>query len=136
SAQVIEHVADPRAFLTEIRELLARQGTLLVSTPNRQDILMDLLPVDFAAFFYRTQHRWYFSAATLRQCAEAAGFAVAEIRSIHRYGMANALVWLRDRKPSGRAQLSGIDRAADDMWKAYLNAAGRGDNLFAILKAA
>ena len=135
SSQVIEHVADPRTFLADIRDLLAPGGVLLVSTPNRQDIMMDLLPAEFPAFFYRTQHRWYFDAATLRRCAEAAGLSVDEVRSIHRYGMANAMLWLRDRKPSGRSPLPGIDRAADDLWKAHLNATGRGDNLFAIFKA-
>lgn len=134
-SQVIEHVPDPRELLASIRGLLAPGGVLLVSTPNRQDIMMDLLPADFPAFFYRTQHRWYFDASTLTRCANAAGLAAVEVRTIHRYGMANAMLWMRDRKPSGRGQLAGIDRNADDLWKTYLNASGRGDNLFAVLKA-
>ena len=134
-SQVIEHVSNPRELLAGIRGLLAPGGVLLVSTPNRRDIMMDLLPADFPPFFYRTQHRWYFDALTLSRCAEAAGLAVGEVRTIHRYGMANTMLWLRDRKPSGRGQLAGIDGTADGLWKTYLDASGRGDNLFAILKA-
>jgi 2-polyprenyl-3-methyl-5-hydroxy-6-metoxy-1,4-benzoquinol methylase len=134
--QVIEHVADPRDFLAKTRTLLAPDGVLVVSTPNRADILMDLLPDDFPAFFHRTQHRWYFDAASLSRCAQAAGFGVSETRHIHRYGMANALLWLRDRKPSGRAALGAIDRLADDLWRSYLESSGRADNLYMVLRVA
>lgn len=131
--QVIEHVADPRSFLAGIYNLLKPGGILVLSTPNRDDILMDLLPGDFPAFFYRTQHRWAFSAAALSYCAEAAGFCVQETRYVHRYGMANALLWLRDRKPSGRAHLPPLDREADSLWRTWLEASGRSDNLYLVL---
>jgi len=134
--QVIEHVLDPRAFLAEIRPLLASNGLLIVSTPNRADILLDLLPGDFAAFFYRTQHRWYFDSASLSRAAELAGFRVEEVRHVHRYGMANALLWLRDRRPAGRAAFESIDRSADDLWRSWLESKGRSDNLYVKLRVA
>ena len=131
--QVIEHVADPKAFLAEILKLLKPGGTCVLSTPNRNDILMDLLPDDFPSFFYRTQHRWAFDAPTLANCAGAAGFNVREVRHVHRYGMANALLWLRERKPGGREQLAAIDREADALWRAWLESSGRADNLYMLL---
>jgi SAM-dependent methyltransferase len=134
SIQVIEHVGNPRVFLAGIRALLKPDGILILSTPNRADILMDLLPQIFPGFFYRTQHRWAFDAPSLARCALAAGFQVAEIRHVHRYGMANALLWLRDRKPSGRATLPPLNRAADDLWRSWLEASGRADNLYMILQ--
>ncbi len=133
SIQVIEHVRDPVAFLTEIRALLKPEGCLVLSTPNRADILMDLLPVEFPSFFYRTQHRWAFDASALARCAQAAGLRVAGMRHIHRYGIANTLLWLRDRKPSGRAALLPLDRTADDLWRTWLERSGRADNLYAVL---
>jgi ubiquinone/menaquinone biosynthesis C-methylase UbiE len=36
SAQVIEHVANPQAFLAEIRRVLSPNGLCLIATPNRQ----------------------------------------------------------------------------------------------------
>ncbi len=134
SIQVIEHVADPRGFLAEIRPLLSPDGVLIVSTPNRADILMELLPGDFPGFFYRTQHRWCFDAASLARCAGAAGFAVTQTRHVHRYGMANALLWLRDRRPKGRNALPPIDRAMDGLWTSWLEATGRADCLYQILR--
>jgi SAM-dependent methyltransferase len=136
SVQVIEHVADPRAFLAEARTLLKQNGLLILSTPNRADILMELLPHDFPGFFYRTQHRWAFDADSMSGCAESAGFRVAEVRHIHRFGIANALRWLRDRKPTGRASLAPFDRAADDLWRTWLESTGRADNLYVVLSPA
>lgn len=133
SFQVIEHVSNPREFLTHIHALLKPGGRLVISTPNRADILMDILPELFSAFFYRVVHRWYFNAASLARCAAEAGFAVEETRHLHRYGMANAMLWLRDKSPKGNAQLGGIDKLADDLWKSYLEASGRSDTLFMTL---
>ena len=50
SIQVIEHVNNPRVFLEEIRELIRPGGKLLISTPNRNDILMTLLKEKFFPF--------------------------------------------------------------------------------------
>ncbi len=129
SSQVIEHVADPRGFLAEIGDLLAPQGQLLITTPNRDEILMDLLPDDYPAFFYRTVHRWYFDAGALAACGRAAGLEPAETRFVHRYPMANTLHWLRDRRPRGRKPMPPLDEAADGYWKSYLEAGGRADQL-------
>lgn len=132
--QVIEHVERPRDFLASIRSLLAPGGLLVLSTPNRRDILFDLLPDDFPPFFYRTQHRWAFDAASLGACARAAGFAVDSVRHVHRYGIANAMLWLRDRRPKGRTALPPLDAAMDAHWKAWLESTGRSDNLYLLLR--
>ena len=134
SLQVIEHVRNPRAFLADIRRLMKPGGRLVISTPNHADILLDLLPDGYPAFFYRVVHRWYFDAASLARCAGLAGFEVEETRYLHRYGMANLLHWLRDRRPRGDAPLAGIDTLADGFWKSYLEASGRSDTLFMTLK--
>lgn len=136
SIQVIEHVDDPRSFLADIRSLLVPEGLAIVSTPNRADILLELLPEDFAAHFYRTHHRWYFDAEALATAAALAGLRVEMVRHVHRYGMANALLWLRDRNPQGRADLSVINRDADALWRGWLEATGRSDNLYVILRRA
>jgi SAM-dependent methyltransferase len=128
--QVIEHVERPRDFLASILPLLARDGVLVLSTPNRRDILFDLLPDEFPAFFYRTQHRWAFDADSLTACAQGAGFQVRRTSHVHRYGLANAMLWLRDRRPKGRAGLAPLDAGIDAHWKAWLEASGRSDNLY------
>jgi len=132
SSQVIEHVKDPVYFLKEIFGLLKPGGRALVSTPNRNDILNNLLP-EFREFFYRTQHRWYFDKPSLEYCAKKSGFEIVDIKHIHRYGMANALHWLRDNKPKGNLRLKEINEHADVLWSAYLQNTGQTDNIFCLL---
>lgn len=134
STQVIEHVSDPVSFLEDISQLLGPNGLAVISTPNRRDILMELLPDDFPQFFYRTQHRWSFDAGSLSKCAASAGLFVAEIRHVHRYGIANTMHWLKESKPRGRDPLGPLDGAIDKHWQAWLENNGRSDNLYIILR--
>lgn len=131
SFSVIEHVANPRVFLEDIRCLVKPGGSLLVSTPNRRDVLMELLPDAYPGFFYRTVHRWYFDVDSFARCAELAGWRVSESRCLHRFGLSNAMLWLRDRRPSGRASAPSLaDSALDDVWRGHLERSGRGDYLY------
>ena len=134
SIQVIEHVLNPRLFLEDIRLLLKPGADLLISTPNRDDILMSLMPDDFPSFFYRTQHRWYFDANSLEFCAKSAGFEIVEMKYIHRYAMSNTLHWLRDKLPTGVKKIQGINALADNFWKAYLENTHQSDNLYIHLR--
>ena len=130
SIQVIEHVKNPREFLEEIRKMMKPGGKLIISTPNRDDILMNLLKDKFYPFFYRSQHRWYFDEFSLKKCAEISGFKVTNCKYIHRYGMANMLYWLRDKTPQGLKQIDGIDATADSLWQTYLESTKQSDNLY------
>lgn len=135
SFSVIEHVGDPRAFLASIRDLLKPGGRLMISTPNRRDVLTALLPDVYPSFFYRAVHRWYFDAESLAQCARHAGLKVASMRCVHRFGLSNALIWLRDKRPGGRQALPHIGTALlDSMWARSLEAEGVGDYLYAVLE--
>jgi 2-polyprenyl-3-methyl-5-hydroxy-6-metoxy-1,4-benzoquinol methylase len=130
--QVIEHVDDPCQFLAGIAELLAPNGVAVVSTPNRRDILMELIPNTFPAFFYRSQHRWYFDAKSLEFVSNRAGLAVNEIRHVHRYGLANTMHWLKEKCPYGRTPMIPLDNAIDRHWQAWLESTVRSDNLYLI----
>lgn len=131
SFQVIEHVQNPREFLGDIAGLLKPGGRLLIATPNREDILMKLLPDEFRPFFYRIAHRWYFDRASLRHCVEAvAALRVERERFLHTYGISNAFSWMKERRPTGNYRLPGIDGTADALWNTYLEVSGQADTLF------
>lgn len=133
SIQVIEHTANPRAFLEQIRPLLSADGRLVISMPNRKDILFDMLPEDFPSFFYRVVHRWYFDVESLSACARLAGFTVEQVRPVHRYSMGNALRWLRDRKPTGNAPMESVLPIVDSFWAGYLEQTGKSDCIYLAL---
>ena len=129
--QVIEHVQNPVEFLKEIKGLLKpKTGKLLISTPNKNDILMNLLKEKFYRFFYRTQHRWYFNEFSLVRCAQIAGFKVNRVIHIHRYGLSNTLFWLRDGKPKGNLVMEGIDNIQDNIWRSSLENNKKSDNIY------
>lgn len=132
---VIEHVHDPKVFLEDISQILKPCGKLIISTPNREDILMRLLPDTYPNFFYRTVHRWYFDSESIRFCSQAAGFDVADVKCVHRFGIANLLVWLRDRHPVGRKTIDDFNsQSFDNFYKSYLEEKGTGDYLYLILE--
>ena len=133
--QVIEHVLNPRAFLTEIAALLKPEGLLIIATPNRDDILMKLMPEEFPPFFFRAAHRWYFDRLSLRYCVEAVGgLKVESERYLHTYGMSNALSWMKERRPPGNTRLPGINKVADQLWNGYLESSGQSDTLFVLAR--
>ncbi|MBU1012550.1 MAG: class I SAM-dependent methyltransferase [Bacteroidetes bacterium] len=129
--QVIEHVQNPRTFLAEIFTLLKPGGTLLIATPNRNDIMMKLLPEEFPAFFYRIVHRWYFDCKSLKRCAIESGYTIESERYLHTMNMSNMLSWLIQRRPTGNTnRLPGIENEADTLWNIYLQSSGQADTLF------
>jgi SAM-dependent methyltransferase len=127
-------VDDPVTLLREIRSLLRPGGRLLISTPNLRDWLLELLPKDYAAFFYRTVHTWYFDQSSLETLSRAAGFAGCRVRSVHRFDLSNALVWLRDRRPSGLGAVS-VSPVLNAAFAGWLESEGRADYLYATLGA-
>ncbi len=137
SFQVIEHVRNPKKLLREALLLLRPNGKLIIATPNRNDILLKLLPNDFPSFYYRTQHRWYFDKGSIINCfgqiATLANSQLDEVEFFHTFGMSNCLTWLNEKRPIGDLRIEGISPVADKMWSAYLQSTGQTDTL--ILKA-
>ena len=129
--QVIEHVEDPVNFLHEIFQLLKPGGRLLIATPNSNDIMLKMMPIEFKSFFYRIVHRWYFDTSSLSLCAKKAGFIIEEESQLHTMNMSNMLSWVSTKKPTGNnSTFDGINRHADSLWSSYLEASGQADTLF------
>jgi 2-polyprenyl-3-methyl-5-hydroxy-6-metoxy-1,4-benzoquinol methylase len=132
--QVIEHVENPLVFLKDIFRLLKKGGILILSTPNLNDILSQVCPDAFPSFFYRTQHRWYFDAESLKKAAELAQFKDCRIKFVHRYGLSNALYWIKDNKPHGGDAYPGITTEMDMNWKRMCERQGQSDCLYLIAR--
>ena len=129
SCEVIEHVEDPRTFLAEIANLLKPEGELMITTPNANDVLLNLASDIFAPFFYRRQHRWYFTGDTLGKLAMESGFEIKDCYTAQFYGISNTMNWLRHERPMGHERLEGIDDEIDHQWRSWLAKAGMGSSL-------
>jgi len=131
---VIEHVEDPVTFLQEIRELLADGGVILLSTPNREDLLLSLNVEAYKRFFYRTAHIYYFNQESLKRAAHLAGFQGAVTKYVQRFNFANFLGWLQEDAPVGNKRATVLGSSFDHMWHAQLEASGVADYLYAYLR--
>jgi SAM-dependent methyltransferase len=86
STEVIEHVLDIRAFLSEIGRVLEAGGLLILTTPYHGRVKNLLL----AALAFETHydplgdHIRFFSVRSLRRCLEEAGFTMLSWRGIGR----------------------------------------------------
>ncbi|WP_153115856.1 class I SAM-dependent methyltransferase [Rhodocyclus tenuis] len=124
SFHVIEHVPDPLAFLRDIGELLTVGGRAFILTPNVDDFLLSCLFEDYAPFWFRVAHPWYFSGKGLANVAEYAGLEVSAIGYHQEFSLSNSLHWLRDRRPQGDILMPGVVGAMDELWRLGLEQSG------------
>lgn len=131
-SQVIEHVENPKEFVREIYSLVKPGGHLIVSTPNRNDILTNICASQFLPFFYRCQHRWYFDQGSLEKCFELSGIQNVEFEYVHRYGLSNALHWLSEQEPRGWEDYPGVPIEFEKMWKLMCEQQKAADQIYVI----
>ena len=96
---VIEHVEDAITFVKNMYEILKPGGTLLIETPNSNDYLLNILGEDFASFFYRVQHRFYFDEQSLKQVMIYSGVSDYTFLYSQKYGLKNLLNWVKKKLP-------------------------------------
>jgi SAM-dependent methyltransferase len=136
SVHVIEHTVDPLQYLRAIRALLKPAGHAVVVTPNLDDILLKLDFARVAPWYFRKEHNYYFTTEGIEWAARRSGFAVVRRIFYHEFGMGNALLWLKDRRPSGHTPVPGINAEADAFWRGYLETTGQANNVGAVLQNA
>jgi SAM-dependent methyltransferase len=133
---VVEHVADPRAFLREMRDCLRPGGAACLATPNLHDFLLELVGEPYRRHYFRTAHRWYFSGGGLARLAGEAGFGRARIGYLQEYDLGNAFAWLRESRPRGNGTLPELGAALESAWTARLEAAGRANVVYLVAERA
>lgn len=78
ASHVIEHLADPLAFLARLRALAAPEAVLFLETPNI------LAPKVSPRRVFSLPHNYYFSPATLSACLRRSGWRPKKIRLFKR----------------------------------------------------
>lgn len=86
SLEVIEHVADPEAFVAALRSALAPDGLMILSTPNRtaRSRLLLVEAAERSGMVPRGTHHWnqFITPDELRELLTAAGLTMGEPRGI------------------------------------------------------
>lgn len=133
---VLEHLPDQLGILREIREALAPGGTVFIEVPHAADFLAEEMALpEYRDFIYWSEHLVLHTTNSLKAYLEATGFCDIEIQNFQRYGYANHLYWLRERKPGGHEHYDHLTSAdLDQSYRAHLARLGRADTLIAIAR--
>ncbi|MFA6123150.1 bifunctional 2-polyprenyl-6-hydroxyphenol methylase/3-demethylubiquinol 3-O-methyltransferase UbiG [Sphingomonas sp.] len=101
SLEVIEHVTDPAAFIAGLAGALAKDGLLILSTPNRTALSrLALITVgEGLGQIPRGTHDWdkFLTPDTLTELVEAAGLRVVDVRGLG-FSVAKGFVLTDDTK--------------------------------------
>ena len=130
---VLEHIPDPKSMLSELSEMLADDGQIIVEVPNADDALLTLYNNSpFSHFTYWSCHLFLYTAKTLQMLFDQMNLKVNYIRQIQRYPLSNHLHWLANGKPGGHQKWHFLD--APELHTAYekqLSAIGKSDTIMA-----
>jgi len=137
SFHVIEHLPDPIATLSNIREKIVSGGEILIEVPHANDFLLSFAANEkFKQFTLWSQHLILHTKESLRLILEASGFKNINVNGIQRYPLSNHLNWLTYGKAAGRkSSFSIIDTPAlNNEYESSLDQVDATDTLVAIAK--
>ena len=97
---------------------------------------MRLLDTEFAEFFYRTAHTYYFDMESLSNACSYAGLNTLNQHFAHSFGVGNMMGWLKDKQPCGDGIILSEEQVVtiDYMWKSWMEVLGATDTIYLILK--
>ncbi len=78
-SHVIEHIADPRAFVEKVREALRPGGIFVVETPNTDTWDWRWFRAGAWGAYHIPRHWTFYDPVSIRQLGESAGFVLREI---------------------------------------------------------
>ena len=107
---VLEHIPDPKSILSELSELLADDGQIIVEVPNADDALLTLYQCGpFSHFTYWSCHLFLYTVKTLEMLFGQVNLKVNYIKQIQRYPLSNHLYWLANGNPGGHQKWHFLD---------------------------
>jgi SAM-dependent methyltransferase len=77
---VLEHTSDQIGFLRNIKNVLKKNGYLIVEVPNVEEVMLETCPT-YNDFYWMPVHPHYFNNKTLEYILRKAGFKEIEIVS-------------------------------------------------------
>lgn len=131
---VLEHIANPAAFLAELLSLLKPGGKIVFEIPNAADPLYSVYDIPaFERFYWSVAHPWYFSESSLHFLLKQLGHSYEVLRD-QRYDLSNHMVWARDGRPGGMGRFTAqLGEALEEAYKQALIRVGKCDTLVGIL---
>ncbi|TAK90637.1 MAG: class I SAM-dependent methyltransferase [Burkholderiaceae bacterium] len=131
---VLEHIAQPQAFLEAQLALLKPGGKIIFEIPNAADPLYSVYDIPaFERFYWSVAHPWYFSEASLQYLLQQIGRPFQILRD-QRYDLSNHMIWARDGRPGGMGRFTeALGSELEDDYKQALIRIGKCDTLIGII---
>jgi len=131
---VLDHVAEPAAFLREQVAALRPGGRLVVEINSTDDAMLSVYGIDaFERFFYEVAQNYYFSYTSLGVLLDQVGAPYEILRDQH-YGLSNHLTWALDGRPGGSGRFTDrLGAGIEDAYRAALVEAGTCDTLIGVV---
>lgn len=95
-----EYISNPTFFLNELLSLLKKKGEIILITPNKNDILKNILSIkSYKNFFYDINSINYFSVKSLSNILKKLGQKNFKIYTNQGYSLINFFNWFINNKP-------------------------------------
>ena len=98
SLSEIEHKFDPILFIKKIKQILKKNGYLILRVPNFKNIYSYLLQNSFFKYDYRTSHNYYFSENNLDLMFKKLNFKVYLKKGFNEYSLNHLSTYLIKNK--------------------------------------
>lgn len=90
AGEFIEHIENPYEFVRSLKPLLAKNGRLIISTPNPLSFPVILCEAfRNKKYFYTEDHKYYFTPRWVERILESCGFKVIKVKGV---GIWNPLI--------------------------------------------
>jgi 2-polyprenyl-3-methyl-5-hydroxy-6-metoxy-1,4-benzoquinol methylase/Zn ribbon nucleic-acid-binding protein len=108
-ADVIEHVRDPRRFLSDLLPLLDKNGIIFIATPDLNSLSAKLLGPRWVE--YKLEHLYYFNAESISRLLRNIGFTAIETSGNHKVLTPDYIISHFERYPMpGLVGIMGLTR--------------------------
>lgn len=97
--QTLEHVKDPKEFISRLKKYLKPGGIIAVEVPNLYSVLAHVYDLPFhRKFFFHGAHLSYFTEKSLKKLMSACGFT-GRVTHLQDYNIVNHMNWIINDKP-------------------------------------
>ena len=95
-----EYIKNPYDFLITLKSYLAKKGSIIIITPNKNDVIKNILENNsYKKFFYEENSINYFSKRAMEILANNVSFKKYNISTYQGYSIVNFINWFLNHKP-------------------------------------
>ena len=131
---VLEHIKNPQNILDELKNILNKNGKIIIEVPNTSDALLSLYDCkSFSDFTHWSCHLWGFNDKNLKALLKGFGFKKIRIKKIQRYNFLNHIRWIFYHQPNGHKTFNKYySFIADCLYVLFLKLTSKTDTIVAI----